>query len=64
MISQKEMQEFISMVRDMRTAQKEFFRTRDQGYLTQSKRLEKDVDKAIEKLTEKPSAKQLGFWGV
>ncbi len=39
--------EFLQLVTEMRTAQKEYFKTRTQTALTNSKRLEKLVDNAI-----------------
>jgi 6-pyruvoyl-tetrahydropterin synthase len=43
---------FVILVKEMRTAQKEYFRTRDKGLLNKSKRLEKEVDEAIEVMPE------------
>lgn len=40
--------EIIKLAREMRTAQKEYFRTRTTTSLTKCKRLEKEFDKAIE----------------
>lgn len=42
--------EFRSLVADMRAAQKEYFRTRSSESLSQSKRLESEVDKALLRL--------------
>lgn len=39
---------FINKVKTMREMQKEYFRTRGQGFLQESKRLEKEIDNAIE----------------
>jgi hypothetical protein len=39
--------EFIDLVRQMRTAQKEYFKTRDKGVLERSKSLERQVDRYI-----------------
>lgn len=39
---------FEKLVRDMRAAQKKYFRTRDHAVLEESKRLEHDVDKYLE----------------
>lgn len=44
--------EFIELVRQMRNAQKEYFRTRDKRILACSKELERRVDKAIEESNE------------
>lgn len=38
------MNEFIELVREMRNAQKEYFKTRDRGVLLKSKELERKVD--------------------
>lgn len=43
--------EFRAIVRSMRDAQRDYFRTRDHKYLTQSKELERLVDR---ELAEKP----------
>ena len=40
--------EFYDLVRQMRNAQKEYFRTRDRRILTCSKELERRVDKALQ----------------
>lgn len=40
----KSMNEFIELVREMRNAQKEYFRTRDKNVLLKSKELERKVD--------------------
>ena len=42
-----ETKEFYDLVRQMRNAQKEYFRTRDKGILTCSKELERRVDNAL-----------------
>ena len=41
------MTDFISLVRSMREAQKEYFRTRDANVLVKAKELEAKVDKVI-----------------
>ena len=51
--------EIIKLAREMRTAQKEYFRTRTTTSLSKCKRLEKDFDKAVERFFN-PS-KQLCF---
>lgn len=38
---------FIQKVREMRDAQKNYFRTRHPGYLDLSRKLEKEVDKML-----------------
>ena len=39
---------FEKLVRDMRAAQKKYFKTRDRAVLEESKRLEREVDKYLE----------------
>jgi hypothetical protein len=39
--------EFIALIREMRTAQKNFFATRNANYLGESKKLEKQVDEIL-----------------
>lgn len=41
------MEDFIELVRQMRNAQKEYFKTRDKSILQQSKELERKVDAYI-----------------
>ena len=41
--------EFMQLVREMRKAQKEYFKTRDKDVLAKSKQLEKRVDDEIKK---------------
>lgn len=41
---------FILKVAEMRTAQKEYFKTRDNQWLNQSKKLEREVDKMLASL--------------
>jgi len=43
-----DIEKFISTVMDMRTAQKSYFKTREQKWLIASKQLERDVDNWIE----------------
>lgn len=43
--------DLVGLVREMRTAQKQYFATRSKEALTRSKNLEKRVDKAISDLT-------------
>ena len=45
-------EEFFKLVSDMRTSQKEYFKTRDANVLNESKRLEKLVDKALQEHEE------------
>jgi len=50
--------EFVMKVRDMRTAQIEYFRSRDPLNLSRSKRLEKEVDAELQMLTgQRPGEK-------
>ena len=42
------MDTFEKLVRDMRAAQKKYFKTRDRTVLEESKRLEREVDKYLE----------------
>jgi Lar family restriction alleviation protein len=42
--------DFVMLVTKMRQAQKDYFRTRDVGHLTESKSLERQVDQYIEDL--------------
>lgn len=52
--------DFFDLVVDMRQAQKNWFKTHNQGYLDRSKELEKQVDKEItrvQKLTTEPELK-------
>ena len=49
------MNEFIELVRQMREAQKEYFRTRDRQVLQRSKALEKRVDALIAEYNEPKS---------
>jgi phosphate uptake regulator len=43
------------MVRDMRKAQREYFRTRDNRILQHSKNLERDVDALVNELLAQPT---------
>ena len=42
--------QFLDLVERMRAVQKEYFKTRDKNVLQESKRLEKEVDEALEKM--------------
>ena len=44
------MKEFIELVREMRNAQKEYFKTRDKNVLQRSKELEREVDSFLAQL--------------
>lgn len=52
-------EKFVKLVKDMRTAQKNYFKTRLSGDLRTSKLYESDVDKLVERVLngEKQSAK-------
>lgn len=50
------MKDFITTVKDMREAQKEYFRTRDRQVLQRSKALEKRVDALIAEYNDKPKS--------
>lgn len=43
-------EEFAKLVKEMRDAQKMYFKTRDSKVLSESKRLEKEVDNAVDLL--------------
>ena len=45
-----EYQKFLWLVEQMRTNQKDYFKTRSDSALTNSKKLEKQVDKALNEL--------------
>lgn len=51
-------QDFFELVRKMRVAQRGYFATRAQGYLTESKELEAQVDKEIKRVDDLLTAKQ------
>ena len=44
------MKEFIELVREMRNAQEEYFKTRDKNVLQRSKELERKVDSFLSQL--------------
>ena len=48
------MNEFETLVRRMRKAQRDFFRTRSRESLAESKRLEKEVDKWLDETETTP----------
>ena len=51
-------QDFFELVRKMRVAQRGYFATRAQGYLTESKELEAQVDREIKRVDDLLLAKQ------
>ena len=48
--------DIIHLVIRMRTAQKEYFRTRDRTFLDVARKLEREVDAALERRKEGPKA--------
>lgn len=48
-------QAFTRLVEQMRSTQRKYFRTRSQGDLNESKRLEKAVDQAVTDRLQQPS---------
>ena len=53
--------EFFELVVEMRYAQKNYFKTRNQGYLDRSKNLEKQVDKEIERVQKLITEPEFNF---
>ena len=49
---EKKVVDFYELVASMRKVQKEYFRTKDANALNESKRLEKEVDKALKEHEE------------
>ena len=47
-MNEQDLKEFVLLVQEMRSAQKEYFATRDRDVLNQSKTLERQVDKALD----------------
>lgn len=47
------MKEFIELVREMRAAQKEYFKTRSKDVLSRSKELERNVDAELQSINNK-----------
>lgn len=50
------MTEFMQLVRDMRNAQKEYFRTRSKDLLNRSKELERMVDAELQSINDKQTS--------
>lgn len=48
------MENFIKKVAEMRSAQKNYFRYRGSNFLQDAKRLEKEVDAELQRLTNQP----------
>lgn len=53
--------DFFDLVVEMRKAQKNYFKTRNQGYLDRSKSLEKQIDAEIERVQKLTSEPELNF---
>lgn len=53
--------EFFNLVSEMRQAQRNYFKTRNQGYLDRSKHLEKQVDAEIERVNRITSQPEFDF---
>lgn len=53
--------EFVQKVIQMRNAQKAFFESRSPSFLSEAKRLEREVDKMIEKMIEEEQNPSLNF---
>lgn len=53
--------EFVQKVIQMRNAQKAFFESRSPSFLSEAKRLEREVDKMIEKIIEQERHPSLNF---
>lgn len=53
--------EFVQKVIQMRNAQKAFFESRSPSFLSEAKRLEREVDKMIEKIIEEEQNPSLNF---
>ena len=53
--------EFVQKVIQMRNAQKAFFESRLPSFLSEAKRLEREVDKMIEKMIEEEQNPSLNF---
>lgn len=53
--------EFVQKVIKMRSAQKAFFESRSPSFLSEAKRLEREVDKMIERIVEDEQHPSLNF---
>lgn len=53
--------ELVPLVKQMRAAQKEYFRTRDQSVLSESKSLERETDRHLAELDELAKGQQRIF---
>lgn len=52
---------FVEKVIQMRNAQKAFFKSKSPSFLSEAKRLEREVDKMIERIIEEESNPSLKF---
>lgn len=52
---------FVEKVIQMRKAQKEFFQSKSPSFLSEAKRLEREVDKMIERIIEEEKNPSLNF---
>ena len=57
------MEDFVSLVREMRTAQKAWFLNKQSSDLTRAKRLEKEVDEAVVHITDGGQPEEKGLFG-
>lgn len=53
--------EFFTIVVEMRQAQKNYFKTRNQGYLNLSKQFEKQIDAEIDRVLKLKTEPELNF---
>ena len=53
--------EFVQKVIQMRNAQKAFFESRSPSFLSEAKRLEREVDKMIERIVDEENNPSLNF---
>lgn len=53
--------EFVQKVIQMRNAQKAFFESRSPSFLSEAKRLEREVDKMIQKIIDEEKNPSLNF---
>jgi len=53
--------EFVQKVIQMRNAQKAFFESRSSSFLSEAKRLEREVDKMIERIIDEENNPSLNF---
>ena len=53
--------QFFDIVAEMRQAQKNYFKTRNQGYFNRSRQLEKQIDAEIERVQRITNEPELNF---